>query len=188
MVEPETRAFSRLVRFVPPRARDYVSTFERYEAKGAFPPRWTAEELRLSRGLSSYDTVEEHGGNGWSITCTSGRSRRPVISPSSVDRRCSNRISIGRISCGCSTLCSGSEVGMSQYHLWDVEANNLLGDYETEEEALRSVKELLDTFGADFADEIVLGGRDAHDNVLPSLAGADLAKRAMRVGSVARVS
>lgn len=58
MVEPATRAFYRLVRFVPPRATDYVSTFERYEAKGAFPARWTTEDYRISRGLSAFDSEQ----------------------------------------------------------------------------------------------------------------------------------
>ena len=77
---------------------------------------------------------------------------------------------------------------MRHYHLWDVEANNLLGDYETEEDALRAVKELLETFGVAFAMEIVLGGRDESDGVLPPLAGTELAERAMGVRSVMRVS
>ena len=77
---------------------------------------------------------------------------------------------------------------MCRYHLWDVETNNLLGDYETEEEALRSVKELLDIFGVDYAKEIVLGGRDENDTVLPPLAGMDLMNRAMAVESVAHIS
>ena len=58
VTDPETRAFYRLVRFVPPRVRDYVSTYDRYEAKGAFPSRWTAEEYRIARGLSAYDSEE----------------------------------------------------------------------------------------------------------------------------------
>jgi len=77
---------------------------------------------------------------------------------------------------------------MRHYHLWDVEANNLLGHFETEEEALRSVKELLETFGVSYAEEIVLGGRDEHDDVLPPLAGTELADRTMGAQSVARVS
>ncbi len=77
---------------------------------------------------------------------------------------------------------------MRHYHLWDIEANNLLGHFETEREALRSVKELLETFGADYAKEIVLGGRDENDDVLPPLAGADLARRAMGIGAAAEAS
>ena len=58
MIDPESRAFYRLVRSMPPRVRDYVSTHERYRVKGVFPPRWTAEDYRIARGLSAHDSEE----------------------------------------------------------------------------------------------------------------------------------
>ncbi len=70
---------------------------------------------------------------------------------------------------------------MRTYSVWDVETNNLIGHYTTEREALRSVKEFLDTFGPEYAEELSLGGRDEQDRPLPRLAGAALAERALRV-------
>jgi hypothetical protein len=71
---------------------------------------------------------------------------------------------------------------MRTYSLWDVEANNLLGHYTTEPEALRTVNELLDTFGLEYADEIVLGGRDEYDRPLRPIGGEALAQLARRSG------
>jgi len=67
---------------------------------------------------------------------------------------------------------------MGNYTVWDIEANNLVGDFATEEEALQTVRELLDAFGDGFAEELQLGGRDDTDRVLPFLSGSALAKRA----------
>jgi|GEM_PF-1065972 len=70
---------------------------------------------------------------------------------------------------------------MRNYSVWDVEANNLLGHYMTEREALRSVKDLLDTFGREYVDELALGGRDEHDRPIKPIGGTALAKRALKV-------
>ena len=66
---------------------------------------------------------------------------------------------------------------MSNYTVWDIEANNLVGDFTTEEEALQTVRELLDAFGDEFAEELQLGGRDDADRVLPFLSGSALVRR-----------
>ncbi len=60
------------------------------------------------------------------------------------------------------------------YDLWDVTINRNLGEYEREEEALRQGLALVDHFGDQHADNLVLVGGDDEDG----LTGAALARRA----------
>jgi len=66
---------------------------------------------------------------------------------------------------------------MSNYTVWDIEAFFFDGDGAPREEALQTVRELLDAFGDEFAEELQLGGRDDADRVLPFLSGGALVRR-----------
>jgi hypothetical protein len=48
----------------------------------------------------------------------------------------------------------------ASFELWDVGAGNVVGSFETEDEALDVVASLLDAYGPDYAGELTLSRRD----------------------------
>jgi hypothetical protein len=46
------------------------------------------------------------------------------------------------------------------YELWDLETRNLVGNFDTQEEALLFVREVLDTYGLEAAKTFALGTED----------------------------
>lgn len=48
----------------------------------------------------------------------------------------------------------------TSYELWNVESGNIIGSFETLDEALAVVRYLLDTYGQGYARELTLGRRD----------------------------
>ncbi len=67
------------------------------------------------------------------------------------------------------------------FELWDVESGNLIGTYETEERALRVVRQALDANGEDYAQALALGSEDDDGDSEVIAKGAQLAARASRV-------
>ena len=66
---------------------------------------------------------------------------------------------------------------MAHYDVWDTDTNNMVGHYTNEMDALRLVRDLLDSYGDAYADDLQLGGRDNADRILPPLGGAELVIR-----------
>jgi hypothetical protein len=67
------------------------------------------------------------------------------------------------------------------YELWDVVSRNLLADFDTEEQALTAVRDLLAINPPEMADELMLVWRDGEQG--GTLAeGLDLASRARATG------
>lgn len=67
---------------------------------------------------------------------------------------------------------------MAYYDIWDTDTNNMVGHYSTEAEALRLVRDLLETYGDDYANDLQFGGRDNADCVIPPLGGLELVAKA----------
>jgi hypothetical protein len=64
------------------------------------------------------------------------------------------------------------------YELWDLESGNIVGDFDSEAEALQVVRELLEVNEPDFADALSLG-QTGDDGVFALVAeGSTLAERA----------
>ena len=63
------------------------------------------------------------------------------------------------------------------YELWDLESGNIVGDFDSEADALQVVRELLEVNDPDFVDALSLGRND--DGAFAVVAeGAALAERA----------
>ena len=65
-----------------------------------------------------------------------------------------------------------------RYDLWDIDTGNLHGNFSTEEEALDLVRTLVAAFGAEFAEDLQLGGRDDAGQPFAPIGGAALLRRA----------
>jgi hypothetical protein len=63
------------------------------------------------------------------------------------------------------------------YELWDVDAGNMIGAFETEHDALVEVRALIDANGPDYALDLALASR-REDGGEPIAEGAALARRA----------
>ena len=63
------------------------------------------------------------------------------------------------------------------YDLWDVETGNMIGTFETEDEALRLVHDLLEANGVDYAGSLDLGRIDADGGSHSIATGAALLAR-----------
>jgi hypothetical protein len=70
---------------------------------------------------------------------------------------------------------------MQGYELWDTESGNLLDDFDTELEALHTVRDLLALNKLDRAESLTLFRVDAQGHSTALAAGAELAKMARRV-------
>ena len=66
------------------------------------------------------------------------------------------------------------------YELWDVTISRNLGEYESEEAALRQVLALIDHFGDQHADNLVLVGEEDDDG----LTGSALVQRSRELAAV----
>lgn len=53
----------------------------------------------------------------------------------------------------------------------------MVGHYTNERDALRLVRDLLDTYGDEYASDLQLGGRDNADRIIPPLGGSELIAR-----------
>jgi hypothetical protein len=73
------------------------------------------------------------------------------------------------------------------FELWDTDAGNMIGAYETETEALAEVRGLLDENGSDYATDLALARRreDGGDQIAE---GAALAHRALTGATAAETS
>ena len=69
------------------------------------------------------------------------------------------------------------------FDLWDVELGKYLGQFDTEEEALTAVRDLLDRFGDAYAADLELGRSD-DDVGRNNLTGAALVERIRRAALV----
>jgi hypothetical protein len=49
----------------------------------------------------------------------------------------------------------------TRFELWDARSGNIVADFASEEEALRSVRETVRTLGREFAADLMLGTNDA---------------------------
>ena len=67
------------------------------------------------------------------------------------------------------------------YELWDVETRNLVGEYDTEVEALAFVREVVSVVGEEAASRFALGGQDREGGGAAIADGAELVQRALRV-------
>ncbi len=72
------------------------------------------------------------------------------------------------------------------HDLWDVEAGFYFGRFETEDEALNMVRELIDANGEDYADALELGAPDDPAERRSGFgSGSELVERARRVARIA---
>lgn len=67
------------------------------------------------------------------------------------------------------------------YELWEIRSGNLMGAFETEEEALRAVRKAIDRYGVGYVETVALLGVLDDEGASESLAcGPELAARAHR--------
>jgi hypothetical protein len=64
------------------------------------------------------------------------------------------------------------------YELWDIESGNLVGAYETEAEALATVREVIDLRDLSYADALALVRDDDQPDIETIAVGAALVARA----------
>ena len=64
------------------------------------------------------------------------------------------------------------------YEIWDVATRNLVGDYDTEEQALAFVREVASEHGLPAAEELALGKVNKRGQALLVAAGKELCQRA----------
>jgi hypothetical protein len=74
----------------------------------------------------------------------------------------------------------------ASYELWDVGAGNVVGSFETEDEALDVVASLLDAHGPDYAGELTLSRRDGTGTSTLIAAGKRLARSSGRRAALRR--
>jgi hypothetical protein len=67
------------------------------------------------------------------------------------------------------------------YRLWDVDINRLFGAFDTEDEALALVRELLTSYGDMYADDLAMGYEQTDGSPTAPLTGAALVERTWRV-------
>jgi len=79
---------------------------------------------------------------------------------------------------------------MRYVQLVDTETSNVIGRYDSEQDAFRLIQELLEEHGEAFVREFQLGGRDASGQVLPVVDGEELVRwaRDTSVGATAHSS
>jgi len=70
------------------------------------------------------------------------------------------------------------------HDLWDVEARFYFGRFESEDDALKFVRELIDANAEDYADALELGSPD-DPSASRSVSGAVLVERARRLERIA---
>jgi hypothetical protein len=71
-----------------------------------------------------------------------------------------------------------SESVVAGFELWDMESRNLLDDFDTEDEAVEAVRELIALNGAGCADALALTRVDADGRMITLAMGAALAELA----------
>lgn len=64
------------------------------------------------------------------------------------------------------------------YELWDVKSGNIINTYDTEDEALTIVRDLVAINGPEYAVALALGLEDDEENTTLVAKGAELARRA----------
>lgn len=74
------------------------------------------------------------------------------------------------------------------YELWDTMSRNVVGDYDTEEQALKVVRDALALDGRQAVDSLLLAYEDRNGRTETVAAGAALADRAERTGPPVLVS
>ena len=65
------------------------------------------------------------------------------------------------------------------YELWETETGNLIGTYETEQDALSLVRDAIQSYGAQYVDSFLLGCEDEEGYSTLIAEGHDLAERAL---------
>jgi hypothetical protein len=65
------------------------------------------------------------------------------------------------------------------FEIWERETANLVGSYETEAEALRLVRDLIDEYGPDSASSLLLGCEADNGQSTVVAEGQDLVSRAL---------
>ena len=72
------------------------------------------------------------------------------------------------------------------YELWDFESGNIIGSFDTQNEALRIVREVLDTYGIEEAMHFGLGAEDYNGESRAIAHGAELVDLARLIQLEAR--
>ena len=70
------------------------------------------------------------------------------------------------------------------YELWDVRSGNIINTYDTEDESLRVVRDLLTLNGSDYGSVLSLSFEDDDENTTLISKGAALAQRANFRGAI----
>ena len=70
------------------------------------------------------------------------------------------------------------------YELWDVRSGNIINTYDTEDEALRVVRDLLALNGPDYGSVLSLSFEDDDENTTLIAKGTALAQRAQLRGAL----
>ena len=68
---------------------------------------------------------------------------------------------------------------MTVYEVWDLPSRNLVGTYATKKKALAALRASLDSFGADYVADFMLGQEDANGRSKMVAAGSDLVALAL---------
>jgi hypothetical protein len=72
------------------------------------------------------------------------------------------------------------------YELWDIETNNLVGDYESQDAALHVIRNAIATHGRDAVRRLALTTEDDLGETLPVAHGESLIQLALRDNPLAR--
>jgi hypothetical protein len=63
--------------------------------------------------------------------------------------------------------------------IWDLDSGNLVGTYDTEQEALAVLRSAIKAYGASYTDGLVLGREDSEGRPKALVEGQELARRAL---------
>ena len=74
---------------------------------------------------------------------------------------------------------------MLVYQLWDADTGNLIGEFDTETDALVAVRDAFALHGREYAEALALGTIDDTGHPEHVAAGADLVTRALHAASPA---
>ena len=67
------------------------------------------------------------------------------------------------------------------YELWNTRTGNIVGTFESEDAALKAVRQAMDSYGRDYAERLLLGREDRNGRSRRIADGAELVRLALTV-------